>query len=228
MANNKALPGGAFRLAKKFVSQRAFPVLGLFILGQIIGVNLEDASASLPPTQENLNLALKLTLGLWDLAEGILLILILSWAVPQVHPLKSPKFLKEPFNRAYLGTFAAEYLRVLGRVLLWGILLLIPGFIRYTQLIFVAPIVFFSADYEADKVDALELSGKLARSNLKFLLGVLFLTTVTQMALELTPQMYAELHVLPIRLAFNLLSFLISIWSYSLILLMFEREMEKN
>jgi hypothetical protein len=227
MADTKSLFSKATQLFKKLVAHRLVPIGILFVVGNSISLNLEDQIAVLSPTQETLKLTLTLCMGLWDLTEGILTILLLSWGLPHVHPLKGPKFLSQPFERAYLGSFLAEYLRVLGNILLWGILLIIPGFVQYVRLIFVPLIVFFSKDYEADTVDALELSRKLSKGCFKLLIVLILAISLIQILLEMTPNMVAELHTLPLRLAFNLTSFLISIWSYSFIVVLFEREMEK-
>ncbi len=227
MTTNKQLLRDSNGLLFKFLGNKIVPLAALFIIGNFLSLNLEDTMVGLAPTEENLKLALNLALGLWDLTEGIVLIFLLSWAVPAVHPLKGPKFLTRPFERPYISTFMAEYLRVLGRILIWGLCLLIPGFYRYFQLIFVPVIVMFSSEYEKGEVDALALSTMLFKRCFKFLLVVLIVTTVMQFVLEFAPHMYETMHQTPARVALNLCSFLISIWSYSFILLLFEREMGK-
>ncbi len=227
MTSNKLLLRDSIGLLFSFLGGRFFVLAALFIFGITLSINLENASAALDAKEENLKLALNLGLGLWDLTEGILLILILSWAVPTVSPLRGPKFLARPFDRPYLTTFFAEYLRVLGQILFWGLFLLIPGFYRYIELIFVPYIVLFSSEYERGTVDALALSITLVRKCFNLLLLVLAAVTVAQVALEFGPQLNETLHQLPVRVTFNLCSFLISIWSYSFILLLFKREMEK-
>lgn len=204
-----------------------WPLFILFVVGVTLGINLEDAAAELKDKDETLRLTLHGLMAIWDFTEGILLILILSWGLPKVFPLQGPHFLTKPFDRKYLNSFFAEYLRVLGQTILWGLLFIIPGFVQYMLLSFVPFIALFSAEYEAGTIDALELSRKLAKKCFAAIFLTLFLTTVLQGLLEVGPSLVANLHTVPIRITASALSLLISLWTYSFMILLFKREMER-
>ncbi|MGZ3722290.1 MAG: hypothetical protein ACXVA9_05135 [Bdellovibrionales bacterium] len=174
------------------------------------------------PQQETERWVLQLLLGLWDLSEGILLLLILSWGVPKVLKFKAKDLLQQPFETPYLASFFAEYLRLLAQVLMWGLLLIVPGFIRYCQLIFVPLIAMFSKSYREGETDALRLSEKLTKGRLLTIVGIMLGTMALQFGVEFTPQILPDLHILPLRVLFAGASFLISVWTYSLIFLLFD------
>jgi len=153
---------------------------------------------------------------------------VLSWAIPQVHPLKASSLEPYPFEQAYVGSFLAEYLRLLAQVLLWGLLLLIPGLVRYGQLMFVPYIALFSKAYRSDKVDAIEYSSRLTKKYLFTILGVFFLASVLQIGLEFMPHLVPGLYLWPVRLLLISTSLLIGIWTYSFMFVLFERAMEEE
>lgn len=227
MATNKSLISRAWTVSLELLRKQFWPLLILFAVSATLGINLEDSAAELRDRDENLRLTLHAIMAVWDFAEGILLILILSWGLPSVLPLQGPRFLAKPFDRKYLNSFFAEYLRVLGQTILWGLLLILPGFVMYALLTFVPFITLFSADYEAGQVDALELSLKLVKNCMTAVFVTLIGTTILQGLLEVGPSLVASLHTLPIRITALLLSLLISIWTYSLMVLLFKREIEK-
>jgi hypothetical protein len=218
----KAKFADSLKLTASLLKQQALPLLGLFVVGCTLELTFEDAMQLLTPIQENQRWIMQLILGIWDLAEGVLLILILSWGLPKVHKFKALDLMTEPFEAPYLGSFFAEYLRLLAQVLMWGILLLVPGFVRYCQLAFVPYIALFSKSYRVGEVDALRLSEKLVKGRLMPIVGIMLGTMVLQGAMEFAPQMLADLHILPFRVMFLGLSLLISIWTYSVIFILFE------
>ena len=174
------------------------------------------------PAEETQRWVMQLALGVWDLSEGVLLLLILSWGIAKVHKFRAADLMQAPFETPYLASFLAEYLRVLAQILMWGILLLVPGFVRYCKLIFVPLITVFSKSYREGEVDALRLSEKIAAGRLGSIILAIGVTMVLQIGAEFLPQMVPGLHNIPLRIAFAALSFLISVWAYSLIFLMFE------
>ncbi len=222
---------GPMKVNSLFISlirEQFWPLLVLFGATAFIGITLQDMAAGLFTDQEGLRILLHLMIGLTDLGEGLLLMLFLSWAVARVHPFKGPRFLNRPFDRPYLSSFFAEYLRALASTLIWALFLLIPGFIRYLQLTFVPFIVFFSADYEKGEVDALKFSTSLFKKCWVPVSAVIIGTTLLSMTLEMVPFFYGGIfHSIPIRVTFQLLNYLLAIWTYSFIVLLFEREMKR-
>ncbi len=199
----------------------------LFIIGTWVGLNLEDQLATIGTRDDSWRIILALSGAVADLAEGFVLLFLLSWALPRAHSWTNPAFLKEPFKRAYVSTFFAEYLRLLGHVLLWTLALIIPGFVRYTQLTFVPFIVFFHRAYEDGEVDALQLSTRMVNRRWKLIFPVMLLSIGASIVLQLAPNHYTALHTLPIRVGFYFLGTLLSVWTYCLMFLIFEQELRK-
>ncbi len=223
----KARPQSSFSLAAQLIGAQGLKLAVLFAISATMAINIEDTIRTLTPEQENIRWGLHLTLGIWELLEGALFFLILSWGIVKVRDLGPTKgFLKDPFQRAYLPSFAAEYLRMLAQVLLWAILLLIPGFVRYAQLIFVPYIALFSEAYQRDDVDALEFSRELTRKRFSLIFAVLLGATALQLSVEFAPHLATSLYTVPIRAVFIGLSFLISIWTYSFMFRRFEDALE--
>lgn len=183
----------------------------------------EDQLTDLSAANDNLRWVWQLGLGLWDLISSVILFVLLSQALPRMHRLDGQAFVTQPFAKPYLSTFVAEYLRMLAQVLLYVILFLIPGLIRYIRLIFVPYIVLFAKKYADDEVDALEFSKKLTVGRFWLIFAIVVITMALGAGIEILPNAYAELHVLPVRIAFDLIGFLISIWTYSVLFLVFER-----
>lgn len=218
----------ASELTRRLIFRQWQPLLFILVLGCLISLQLEEALRGLGPTDDGSRWVMQLSMGLWDLLEGILVFLVLSWGVPKVHELSAAKFEKHPFQTPYLGSFLAEYMRMLAKVLMFGLLLLIPGFVAYCLFIFVPYIALFSKPYREDKVEALSYSKRLARPYLGRIMGVFILTTALQLACEFLPHMYASLYEWPARVAFMALSLLIGIWTYSFMFVTFERAVTED
>jgi hypothetical protein len=213
-------------LATSLARVQLAPLAILFLAGATLAITIEDTVRTLGPAQENLRWMLHLGLGLWELFEGAMFFLILSWGIPKVLNLRSKAFVKEPFQPGYLATFAAEYLRMLAQVLLWAILLLIPGFYLYAQLLFVPYVTLFSAAYEREEVDALALSKELTGKRFGLVFGVFLAVTATQVLVEFAPHLVPAFYTTPLRAAFLFLSFLISVWTYSFMFRLFQETLE--
>jgi hypothetical protein len=212
----------SFPLAWQLLISQLWLLLALLTVSCFLNITAEDAMQLSTPGQDTQRWAMQLTLGIWDLIEGILLLVLLSWAIPNIRPSRPKELLTEPFAAPYLSSFLAEYLRVLAQVLMWGLLLLIPGFFRYCQLIFVPFVTLFSKSYREGELDALKMSERIASGRLWLIVFGLGIPMALQMGVEFLPQMVPELHILELRILFAALSFLISIWTYSLMYLLFE------
>ncbi len=227
MAPNNSLFSDSIRLTARVIRERWFVLLLFFVASATVMIHIEDRLIGLGSQSDRERILFALIGALADIADSFVLLLLLSWTMPRVHPLTGPQFLKEPFNREYLTTFVAESLRVLGYSMLWALALIIPGLVRYIQFSFVPMIVFFSREYEDGNVDALALSIKMVNRRWKLIFSVMLTLGILALALQLGPSRYAELHTMPIRVSFYLVGTLLSIWSYCLIFLVFEQEMKK-
>lgn len=215
-------------LARQLFSAQMAPLLVLFAVGTLFTLQVEDFMQALSGADLDNRWMYQISLGLWDLFEGVALILILSWGIPKVRDLTEAHFQQHPFQDNYLNSFLAEYLRLLANVLLWGLLLIIPGFLRYCRLIFVPYVALFARPYREGKVDALDLAAQLTKGRYKWILLLLLSTTAVQVGIEFLPHLRPELHTLPLRILSAGISFLISIWLYANLYLRFEQAMEEH
>lgn len=214
-------------LALRLAREQIGPLALLLALGTLITINAENLMQTAPSAEENSRWILQVCMGLWELCEGLAMILILSWGIPKLRPLTEAHFTQHPFAENYLGSFFAEYLRLLANVLLWGLLLIIPGFVRYCRLIFVPYVAIFARPYREGKIDALELAADLTRGRFAWLIGIMLLFTGVQVGIEFVPHLLPELHILPLRILFIGISFFISVWLFALLYLLFEQAMEE-
>ena len=215
------------RLWLDLLREQAIPLLILFAVSQALSLSLEDLLHNLSRDDEDRRWMLQLGLGIVDLVEGVVQILMLSWGIPKVRALTEAHFIKKPFETSYLNSFLAEYLRTLASVLLRVLLLIIPGLIRYAQLIFVPFITLFAKPYREGDVDAFELSVALSRGRLRLIMAVVILSVLTQLGLEVLPQ-GETFHALPYRLIFGATGFLIAGWIFAFTYLLFEGAMEEH
>ena len=208
---------------------RQWRALGLLLaVGCLISLQLEEGIRGVSMGSDSSRWLLQLSMGLWDLFEGVCVFLILSWGIPHVRELKAANLEKHPFEEPYLNSFFAEYLRLLGRVLMFGLLLILPGMIAYCYFIFVPYIALFSKPYREDKVSALDYSYRLSKRFFGRIAGVFALTAALQLGFEFLPHLYAPLYAWPIRVLLMSLSLLIGIWTYSFMFVTFEQAVTED
>ncbi len=224
----KSLIQSSTVLSGQLLRKQLSPLLFLLILGSLLTIQGEDTIQILSQDQERARWMIQLGMGTWDLFEGILLFLVLSWGVAKVRDFRSPNFKRLPFRNGYLGSFLAEYFRVLAQILFYFLLLIIPALIRYCRLIFVPYIALFSKRYREDKVDAVELSVEFSKKYFWTILALFVVTTGVQIAIEFLPNLVPVLHSHLLRFVFMTLSFGISIWSYSFVFILFEQALEEK
>lgn len=219
----------SLQLTKQLALRQWKPLLFILIAGSVLTLWIEDTLANkLLPGEESIRWALQLSLGIWDLFEGVFLFLVLSWGIAHLRNLNRAVYEPHPFAQPYLTSFLAEYLRLLARVLLWGLLFILPGMYRYCKLMFVPYIALFSRHYRADQVDAIELSDQLTKKPFWLIVAVFVITTVLQIGVEFLPHLLPSLHIPPVRVAFMTLGLLIGVWTYSYIFLLFEKALEEH
>jgi len=227
MKFNQAPWSDSLPIAVQMLRGRFLPLLGLFAVSNTISMSLEHLVSELGKGDDQLRLILQLSIGITDLTESFVLMLLLSWSIGEFLPLKTPPFEKDPFSKPYLSSFFAESLRQIGWVLLYGLLLIIPGFIVYCRLIFVPVIALFSEKYRKGEIDALQLSRKLAKGRTWLIAVVLLGTGFIQTAIEFIPNVFLQFHSIPIRILFQAASFSIAIWSYTFLFLLFKKALEE-
>ena len=209
------------------VRHRFFPLAFLFGTSTAFSIWTEDAMHLAGLSQGERRWDLQVSLGIMELAVAILALLILVRGVRQLRTARAG-LLQEPYASPYLGSFFAEYLRMLAQVLLYTLLFLLPGFYRYCQLVFVPFVALFSRQYRSGDLDAIRASERLTKGRLTRVLAAVLVPTVLAAALEYTPQMIESLHDMPFRILFNTLSDLTSVWGFALIYLVFESAMAET
>lgn len=222
----KAKISKSIRLTMALLREQALPMLGIFIIGCILNLLIEDAMQLQTAAQETQRWVMQLILGLWECFQGIMIVLILSWGLPKVHAFKARDLLKEPFATPYIGSFLAEYLRYVAQILMWGLLLILPGFYRYCQLIFVPYIALFSKSYRDGEVDALKTAEVLVKGNLAKVFGIQIFAFLSEIGIEFLPQMVPDLHTLFMRIVFQVISFVLPCWVFAILFLLFESALE--
>lgn len=79
------------------------------------------------------------------------------------------------FFKHYLSPMVIETLRAWGKILLWSLLLIIPGLIRYITYVMVPFVVVQSDAYERGQQDALETSTRVFKRKWLSILGLILL-----------------------------------------------------
>ena len=100
-------------------------------------------------------------------------LLCLLIILAQSNEKSSISYLKQHFSQCL-----RESLRAWGKVILWSILLIIPGLIQMVRMAFVPFIAIYSQEYQAGQIDALKTSARLTRPQFWQLLGVFLVFSV--------------------------------------------------
>lgn len=82
------------------------------------------------------------------------------------------------FLKKHMGPLCIEFMRVIAKIILWGLLFILPGLYKQIRYYFVPYVVLFLPEYQEDKVDALEVSEWLTKGHgWGIFILVLFLTS---------------------------------------------------
>ena len=216
------------QLSGRLLRQQWLPLLTLFSLCTWFDIEIEDQFRVLSNLDGSMRILLALAQGLSGLVESTGIFFVCSWGLPKAYPLTGPQYLAQPFHRPYLASFCAEYLRVMGKTLLWGLVLIIPGIVRYIQFGFVPLIVFFLKPYDEGQVDALALSTRLANRRLPLLITVFLTTLAIAAGLTLAPNRWPEMQGYTARFGLYFLAFFLAIWTYSLMVIVFAQEIKNE
>lgn len=85
------------------------------------------------------------------------------------------------FTKKHVLPLAAEGLRAMGVVILWTILLIIPGIFKYVRLTFVPYVVVADPEYGAGRRDALKYSDQITKGFTLQLFGILCVLVLLEM-----------------------------------------------
>lgn len=115
----------------------------------------------------------------------LILMLLSLWALRPAVPSMTERRTWEQishFFKHYLPQLVIETLRAWGKILLWSLLFVFPGFIRYIAYVLVPFVVAISPAYERGEVDALTASTALVK---KYWLEILTLIFVFHLMIPL-------------------------------------------
>ena len=110
--------------------------------------------------------------GALSFALGLLTPLVMVFVILSVWRFPNESLLL--IAQKHLGYLAKEEMRVMGKSLLWGLLLIVPGIIRFFQCLFVPFVVLLDPQYQNGQADALQSSWARVR-RVWFRLALLFL-----------------------------------------------------
>lgn len=79
------------------------------------------------------------------------------------------------FAKRNFGYLTKEHMRGFGKVFLWGILLIIPGFWKFLQILFLPFVVGLDSRYQRGELDALEASRAVFKQHWAKVLGLFVL-----------------------------------------------------
>lgn len=207
-------------LTGALTKQCAGPLVVLFGATTAFTIWAEDAMQLASQTHEQ-RWDLQIGMGVTDLISGVVLILLLSRGLAEIRQLRPP-LVTNPFAAPFLGSFIAEYLRMLAQILLYGMLLILPGIYRCCQLIFVPYIAIFSKRYREGDLDAIRASERLSKGQMLRIFAALSGTMALSAFFEFAPHLIDALEGAVFRAIFYLLADLTSIWGYALLFLLFE------
>lgn len=148
-------------------------------------IMLKEQSVSLSPGASGLfeTLFLKISAALVELVVTFVafLLIIETWRTWPARPLKN--FLKTSFQ-THAWLLGLEGLRGYAQILLWALMLVIPGIYKWAQLFLLPYIVMLSPKYQNGEVDALEHAKRLAHFRAKEFYFSVFLFAFLALCLQ--------------------------------------------
>lgn len=124
------------------------------------------------------------------------------------------------FFRRYTAPLTAESLRAITQVLLWSLVLIVPGIIMYCRLNFVPFVIFSDPDYEAHP-DAVARSKQLTKKCWIRVTFLILILSVFDAVFELAPNLL-KIENLFGRGIFSLCNFVFSLFAFVLLYIIFE------
>lgn len=143
-------------------------------------------------------------------------LILISLILKALGDAQSPStaFTFEKFN-----FMVREQLRGFGKVFLWGIFLIIPGFYKFLQIVFIPYVVAFDPTYMQGKTDALEKSAATFKARWAKVLGLFFIFALVAPLILTVFDQYRDAREHPIPWAFLVLVDLIVFLLFQCLLL---------
>lgn len=175
--------------------------------------------ARLLQSSEQGPLAAQLGLLATDLLESFMTVFIIS------HFIYCTFRRQVSFGEFFFKTVSplvSETLRAYAQILLFSLLLIVPGVYKYFRLILVPYVVLFDPKYDYQQEDSLAISYAITQPFWLRLALLLIVIGAVQFGLELAPNWLA-LDSTTVKMIFSLIDFVISAYSFLLVYLIFER-----
>lgn len=118
------------------------------------------------------------------LIESFLALAVLGYGVKKLQQMGAEEVSIGKHFKKYLRDIIIESLRAMGRIAV-GFLLIIPGIVRLVRYYMIPYIVQFDSSYEIGKIDALEEANSLVKGHFFKLFGLLFLTQIASLVLQI-------------------------------------------
>ena len=112
----------------------------------------------------------------------LILILLCLWALRPSAPSMTERTTWKQishFFKHYMPQLIIETLRAWGKILLWSLLFILPGLVKYVAYVLVPFVVASSPRYDKGELDALETSKNLVKKHWWEILGLIFIFHLT-------------------------------------------------
>lgn len=215
----------SFRLTAQLLKTEAFWLVTIFVASGVFAILSEDMMKDALPT--NSNWQIQVLMALFDFIEAIVVLLVLARGVAKVRKFTSSRLIQNPFSPSDLKSFFSEYLRMLAQILFFTLLFLVPGLIRYVQLIFVPFVALFSREYRDGNWDAIEASKSLIQGQFGRMITVLMVGVGVGTAVEFAPHIFDWNDLYVMRILSIVISDVISVWMFAIVFLAFEAKMQE-
>ena len=151
-----------------------------------------------------------------EMLQSSLLILIVPIRVNDRLKGQKPSRLVPLFIH-FAWPLTIEGVRVLGQVMLWSLLFLIPGIVRFLRFILVPFVVLLDSKYQKEEVDALQQSSDLVKGHKLGLFVLVLFTFAFDFGFEIVTHFYGISEFPVWVVGFSLGRYLLNIFFYCLV-----------
>lgn len=204
------------------------PFFGVWVLSACIDQYLGERIEAIVRSPSGPNASL-IIFSFFSIISGLLFPLLMTVIAIHALALKNHKLKLLDFAGKNFQQMFIEDMRSWGQILLYSLLLIVPGVIRYIQLCFVQFIVTTSPAYDRGEQDALKFSTKLVNKNWLTILGIMLIFHILFPVFITTLfDQYKNLLVTPLQsLILSALSTYISFMGFHLLYRVYSSQMHK-
>lgn len=154
----------------KVLRKAGLPLLAVSLLFHFLDERLVELTQAELFSQEGASIALWIYGGLSMIVSMIGPLILLVLILAAISDRERFNFVKNNF-----GYLLKEQMRGFGKVFLWGLLLVIPGFWKFLQILFLPFVVGLDPAYQRGEIDALDSSRAIFQKNRGKTLGLFVL-----------------------------------------------------